>query len=69
MGQTAVGEHAVLFRHFILSPPGTLILEIVIEALDDIAATVGRRLRKIRGFEVVYRKFDLSLDSHSGVRH
>lgn len=50
-----------MVMHFISPSSGALILEIVFEALDDVATAVGSRFRQIRGLEVVNLHFNLGL--------
>jgi hypothetical protein len=47
--------------NFVSPSSGALILEIVFEALDDVATAVGSRFGQIRGLEVVNLNFDLGL--------
>lgn len=47
--------------NLILSSANTLVFQVAFKSLDDIPSTVRRRLRQIRGFDVINLNFNLCL--------
>lgn len=45
----------------ILSSAYTLVFQVTFKSLNNISSTVRRRLRQIRGFDVINLNFDLCL--------
>lgn len=49
----ARGEDAVLLADFVLPPAAGLVLEVAVEAMDDVASAVRSGLRQVGALEVV----------------
>jgi hypothetical protein len=47
--------------HFVLSPAGTLVLQVSLKTMNNVSSTMRSRLCEICGFEVIYLDLNLSL--------